>query len=118
MLPTKERILFESGLPQDGDIPSSGPLSKPYQFSKNLTRINVYYKTDHICPVVVYPYQAVDFWYHISEYASGRITPANELIKDIILHTPRPKFVEQYVTEFLRDLGEGGMQFKLYFSTL
>ena len=109
MVPSRERIFTEFGMPVDSEInplQMFRPRAKLYQFDANLTRANAYYSTEHICPVVVYPYQAVDFWYHIAEYSSGNISPANTLIKDIILHTPRPKFVEKYVDEFLSDLGE------------
>ena len=55
--------------------------------------------------VIVYPYQMFNFWHQIAVYAMDRVTPDNTIMRDVVLHTPRPVFLQNAIDEFLQNLG-------------
>ena len=98
--------IFPSDEMKVNENPGSSPTDKiTTKFVRNLTRIEGYYSTDHICPVIVYPYQMVNFWHHLNLYSMGKITDDNQIMKDIVIHTPRPSFLQNFVDQFLTRLG-------------
>ena len=85
-------------------IPKTGS-GQPFSFIDDLSKIQTMYKSDHVCPILGFPYRGISFHKTLEgPRHQGKITREDrEIMKNIVAETPRPNHVRASVAEFITE---------------